>query len=680
MEDRTVSNDSIFGKVKAIASVTQVVEHFGNIKLNRSSMACCPFHEEKNPSFSVKESEGIFKCFACGESGDAIDFVSKIKGIDLIEAAKLVGEIYGVSDATCNGIGLSNTKAKVSTVKQQSQPSVSMKQKIKDYITDCIKDVSKTDYFMKRGLIPNTIKAFGLGYDIQKECVVIPYSSEYKYYQTRSIDGKEFRKPPTDIAGSEPLWNEKALESKDTVFIVESPICAMSIMQCGGVAISTNGTSGTNKIVTAIKKKKSKCKVILSLDNDEPGQEAQESLANALIEMKIQFMQCNIADTYKDPNELLIKDAKRLKENINSAKRAIRKYYATDKDSFAADELVNERLEPVTWIVEDLLPTGLAMLCAPSKYGKSWMVLQLCIATAEGNSFLNFKTVQCGSLYYALEDGKSRLQDRLKKMLKGRNAPSGVRFAIKADTLETGLLNKIEDELKAFPDIKLVIIDTLQKVRGKMSKDDTLYGNEYRQMAAVKEFADKHKICLLFVHHLRKMADESDVFNMISGSTALMGATDTILILSKKKRNDDGAKFSSTGRDIEQNELVVAFDRSKYKWEVEGTVEEIASRKELEEYETNIYIQTIKELVKRNPINGWSGSAQDLMKAVYDVKGKQVADSTQAIGKLITRFSTRLYYDDIEHKASRTGASRKHTFTKRLPLAPYYQGTLYDKD
>ena len=259
------------------------------------------------------------------------------------------------------------------------------------------------------------------------------------------------------------------------------------------------------------------------------------------------------------------------------------------------------------------------MLCAPSKYGKSWMVLQLCIAAAEGNSFLNFKTVQCGSLYYALEDGKARLQDRLKKVLKGKNAPKGIRFAIKADTLETGLLNKIEEELKAFPDIKIVIIDTLQKVRGKMSKDDTLYGNEYRQMAAVKEFADKHKyVCCS--SSPKKMADEADVFNMISGSTALMGATDTILIISKKKRNDDKATFLSTGRDIEQSELVIAFDKSKYRWEVEGTAEEVATRRELEEYESNIYIRTIKELVKRNPISGWSGSAQDLMKAVYDYR------------------------------------------------------------
>ncbi|MGI6120177.1 MAG: AAA family ATPase [Desulfosporosinus sp.] len=671
-------NESIFDKVKTVARIEEVVERFG-VKLDRSNKALCPFHSEKTPSFSIKREDNIFRCFGCGEGGDAIDFVAKHEGIEPLEAAKKIAAMYGIDTAQND-----NKRGAVQASKTMSADTKTLnkvsKQSIKEYITACIGNIDKTDYFTKRGLNKDTITKFGLGFDEKKQCVVIPYSSDYTYYQTRSIDGKEFRKPPTDIAGPEPLWNEKGLMSTGIVFVVESPICAMSIMQCGEVAISTNGTSGINKVTAAIKKKKPKCKVILSMDNDEPGQEAQYTLASVLAEEKMQFMQYNISDDCKDPNELLIKDAKRLKTNIKRAKQEIRKCYATDKDSFGADDLVNERLEPISWVVEDLLPTGLAMLCAPSKFGKSWMVLQLCIAAAEGNSFLNYKTVQCGSLYYALEDGKGRLQDRLKKQLKGSAAPKGVRFAIKADMLDGGLLNKIEEELTAYPDTKLVIIDTLQKVRGKMSKEDTLYGNEYRQMAAVKEFADKHKICLLFVHHLRKMADDSDKFNMISGSTALMGASDTILILSKKKRTDESATLDITGRDIEQSELVVAFDRSKYKWEVEGTVEEIAARREIEEYEANVYIKTIKELVKRNPINGWSGSAQDLMKAVYDVTGKQVVDTTQVIGKLITKFSTRLYYDDIEHKASRTGSARKHTFTKRVSLPPYWQGTIYDKD
>lgn len=669
--------DSIFEKVKATASITQVVEHFGGLKLNRSHMACCPFHSEHNPSFSVKESEGIFKCFSCGESGDAIDFVSKLKGIEPLDAVKLIAEIYGITDSKIEAKPLPVRTPKAAKTAPNS--SSTSKQSITEYIKACAAEIDKTDYFIKRGLSKETIKRFSLGYDSKKGCVVVPYSSKLDYYQTRSTEGKEFRKPPTEEAGAEPLWNSKALSANGAVFVVESPICAMSIMQCGGAAIALCGTGGINKLITEIKAKKSKCAFILCLDNDEPGQKAQQELASHLFELNIKFIPYNIAVECKDPNELLMKNPKQLEANIKAAAIELRKRYITEKDSFDAYELVSETLAPVIWIVENLLPTGLAMLCAPSKYGKSWMVLQLCLAVAEGNSFLNFKTVECGSLYYALEDGKTRLQDRIKKMLKGKTAPRNVRFAIKADTLETGLLNKIEDELRAFPDIKLVIIDTLQKVRGKMSKEDTLYGNEYRQMAAVKEFADKNKICLLFVHHLRKMVDDSDVFNMISGSTALMGATDTILILSKKKRNDETAKLSSTGRDIQQSEFVVMFDKSKYKWEVVGTAEEVAARRELEEYESNIYIRTIKELVKRNPINGWSGSAQDLMKAVYDITGKLVADSSQSVGKQISKYDYRLHCDDIEHKASKSN-TRTHTFKKIYRNAPVcYPGTIYDR-
>ena len=79
-----------------------------------------------------------------------------------------------------------------------------------------------------------------------------------------------------------------------------------------------------------------------------------------------------------------------------------------------------------------------------------------------------------------------------------------------------------------------------------MSKDDTLYGNEYRQMAAVKEFADKHKICLLFVHHLRKMADDADVFNRYREVQHLWARQIPYHHI-KEEKNDDKATFLSTG-------------------------------------------------------------------------------------------------------------------------------------
>lgn len=669
-------NESIFDKVKEVARIEEVVEHFG-VSLDRHGKALCPFHQEKTASFSIKNDENIFKCFGCGAGGDAIDFVAKYKDIEPLEAAKLIAAMYGIG-GTQGGAKQRVAQVTSKANKTHKTASVAAKQGIKEYIKNCIADIHKTDYFVKRGLTKETIQKFCLGYDTKKQCVVIPYSSEHKYYQTRSIDSKEFRKPPTEIAGAEPLWNVKALSATGAVFIVESPICAMSVMQCGGVAIATCGTSGINKVVSEIKAKKSKCTFILSLDNDEPGQKAQQELANHLFELNIKYIACNIAGEYKDPNELLLLDAQMLSNNLKKASLALRKKYATEKDSFNAQELEAETIEPTEWIVKEMLPVGLSMLCAASKMGKSWMVLQLCLAVASNTSFLEFDTGKFGCLYYALEDSKARLKDRMKKELGSKKAPKSLHFAIRADNLDNGFLTKVEEELRTFPNIKLVVVDTLQKIRGKASKSESMYSNDYNELGLLKKFADDKKICILLVHHTRKMKDESDVFNMISGSNALMGAADTIFVIYKKNRNDEMAALFMTGRDIQQDSIEVSFDKESYQWVMNGTVEEMEERRAKQEYENNIFIQTIKELVESNPINGWKGSATDLLKAVNDITGKEVFETDIAVGKLISKYKTKLYYDGIDHKDGKVGSRRYHHFFKKTQYQWMRQGTILD--
>ena len=159
---------------------------------------------------------------------------------------------------------------------------------------------------------------------------------------------------------------------------------------------------------------------ILAMDNDEPGRKASQLLFDELTNLGVQTIEFNVAGECKDPNELLMANPKKLESNVKAAKLALRRKYATPKDSFAATELQGETVEPPSWIVKDVLPTGLAILCAPSKIGKSWMMLQLGLAVTDGKDFLDFKTNQCGVLYYALEDSKSRIKDRMNKMLKGK--------------------------------------------------------------------------------------------------------------------------------------------------------------------------------------------------------------------------------------------------------------------
>jgi DNA primase len=80
--------------VKDRLDIVSIVGHF--IKLDRNNKACCPFHTEKTPNFSVDAKKEIFKCFGCGEGGDAIAFVMKHEKLSFIEAIKKIADIIGV--------------------------------------------------------------------------------------------------------------------------------------------------------------------------------------------------------------------------------------------------------------------------------------------------------------------------------------------------------------------------------------------------------------------------------------------------------------------------------------------------------------------------------------------------------------------------------------------------------
>lgn len=647
----------IFEKVKDQVNIADAVETFG-VKLNSRDKGLCPFHREKTPSFSIDRKNNIFTCFGCGETGDVITFVSKIKEVEPLEAAKLLAEIFHIDVDDC-----------------------SKRTSIKDYLKACIKDADKTDYFQKRGLTKETIKKYYLGYDVKRNAIVLPYSSELRYYQTRSIFDKKFYKPTNEEAGAEPLFNRKALwgASKEPVFIVESPLCALSIMQCGGISVSLCGVGGANKLVKEVKTKKPNAPLVLCLDNDEPGQKATETLEKELQTAKIPYVVFNVAGDKKDPNELLMSNPEELKASVAAAKREVRKIYKRGFASVTASDLQIANIPPPEWLIPDVLPQGLAILCASSKVGKSWMAMQMCLAISRGKEFLDYKTNQSSCLYLALEDSLFRLKERLNKVIDGDKAPNNFYLAIRANGMDGGLLQQIDEEFEEHPDIKLIIIDTLQKVRGSAKKDEMSYATDYRELGVLKEYADNKKICILLVHHLRKMADENDVFNMISGSNGIMGVTDNIFIIYKKKRKDENAVLFMTGRDIRQQDIMVHFNETKYRWDMVGTAEEEECKRKKREYENNPIVKTVKDLIKQYPM-GWKGTATDLIKAVYDVTGSPCIYSTAALGKEIMNIETQLYYDGIEHSMKRSGSSRVHYFGKRQAYKPTYQQAIFDSD
>ena len=84
--------ENVFEAVKQSVSTKEAAEFYG-IKVSRTGMACCPFHDDKNPSMKVDQR---FHCFGCGADGDVIDFTAKLFNLSPKEAAEKLAQDFGL--------------------------------------------------------------------------------------------------------------------------------------------------------------------------------------------------------------------------------------------------------------------------------------------------------------------------------------------------------------------------------------------------------------------------------------------------------------------------------------------------------------------------------------------------------------------------------------------------------
>ena len=214
------------------------------------------------------------------------------------------------------------------------------------------------------------------------------------------------------------------------------------------------------------------------------------------------------------------------------------------------ETLMSQPLTPLNFVVDTLLSQGLHILAGSPKVGKSWLALWLAVTVAKGETVWGMGVKQGTTLYLCLEDSTLRIQNRLFEITE--DAPASVHFTTNSDTLGKGLEEQLCAFLVEHPDTVLIIIDTLQMIRG--TGYDNTYANDYRDLSALKRIADAHGIAILLIHHLRKeLAD--DVFSRISGTTAISGAVDSSFTLVEEKRGSGKARLTCVGRDIEYREL-----------------------------------------------------------------------------------------------------------------------------
>ena len=268
-----ITENSIL-EVKAKINTVEVIGEY--VKLKKTGhewTGLCPFHNEKTPSFKIKDGEQFFKCFGCGKSGDAIKFISEFKNISFIEVVKLLAEKYHVQIEDVNP-----TKTKVKPVSQNLPLTI-----------------NQYDFFKTRRIAQKTLENF-------KVCNAMEWMPKaqgrvqticFNYIRDGELINIKYRAENKDFKLAKDaeliFYNIDSAKGKDYVIIVEGEIDCLSVSQVSpslAVISVPNGASGGTQRLEYLDNCheifEGKTQIILFTDNDAPGINLREELARRL--------------------------------------------------------------------------------------------------------------------------------------------------------------------------------------------------------------------------------------------------------------------------------------------------------------------------------------------------------------------------------------------------------------
>ncbi len=294
-------------------------------------------------------------------------------------------------------------------------------------------------------------------------------------------------------------------------------------------------------------------------------------------------------------------------------------------------------LPATKFVIKDLLPQGLAIIGGSPKVGKSWLMLDWCVRIAKGEKIWNFPVTQGTTLYVSLEDTASRLQERL---LSVTDEAPNVFFTTFSFKIGEGLEEQVKNFIAEHPDTVLIVIDTFQMIRNTGS--EISYASDYNEVEAIKKLAEELKITILLVHHLRKQGD-SDPFNMLSGTNGLAGGVDTMFVLDKSKRCSTNATLYCSGRDIEDREIELCFDKDNCVWNF------VSDSSDNPEMLLPDEMQKLIEMMKKNSF--FSGSNSDFIEQYNQYAGREI--KANSLKRMMNRYRSELEDNNIYFESSK---------------------------
>lgn len=359
--------DNQVEEIKQKVNIIDVINRYVPLKKRgRHHFACCPFHGEKTPSFTVSEELQIFKCFGCGKAGDVFTFLQEYERIDFREALKELAKLSGVTLIKSSLIDHQESKKKL-LIEINSQVA-----KFYNYILlshPLGKDA--LEYVKNRGITLETIKTFNIGFSPEDSKYLSNFilkkgykiddlistgtfgksrfgSSLYDRFNGRLIFplldyrdhivgfsgrilptsknpnlAKYINSPETEIYHkSQMLFGlnlaKEAIRQENSVIVVEGEFDMISPYQSGFKNIvALKGTAFTQEQLQLLRRYTDT--LILALDSDFAGDNAARKSIELADSMEFDIKVLNLGDKYKDPDEAIKSDPEFFKSQLKKA-------------------------------------------------------------------------------------------------------------------------------------------------------------------------------------------------------------------------------------------------------------------------------------------------------------------------------------------------------------------------
>ena len=321
------------------------------------------------------------------------------------------------------------------------------------------------------------------------------------------------------------------------------------------------------------------------------------------------------------------------------------------------DQLMDSVFQGRPAVIDNFLYPGVYILAGAPKIGKSFLVAQIAYHVSVGKELWGYIVHPGTVLYLALEDDERRLQNRMFRMFDVEGT-SDLYFATHAKMIGRGLDEQLEGFIGEHRDTRLIIIDTLQKVRETV-KDAYSYANDYEVIGRLKTFAGKYGICVLLVHHTRKQP-AGDSFEMISGTTGLLGCADGALLMQKEKRTSYTATLDVVGRDQPDQRLYLIKDPEHLNWELDHT------ENELWKQQPDALLNAVAKLVSAESPE-WEGSPTELSEILsQDIAATRLTKRLNVnAGRLLEEHRVK-----YENKTKHAGRRIRLTYVESEPSVP----------